>query len=435
MKFYDRELETENLRRIEKLSSMHAQMTVITGRRRIGKTSLIKHALRNIPTVYFFVSKKSETLHCKELTEIINSVLNEPLGEFSSMAKLFEALMIISKRKNFTLIFDEFQNYAYVNPTLFSEFQNIWDTHKDESKINLVFCGSIFSLMNKIFADNKEPLYGRATNRITVRPFSIQTLKNIIVDHNPDYKPDDILAFYTITGGVAKYVEQLADNSAFTLESIFKTVFSFGSYFINEGKDLLTDEFSKDYGKYFSVLEAIANGNTTRAQINNYVEFECGGYLDKLENNYNIIAKMRPLGFDTNSKNVKYSLADNFLNFWFRFVYRYRSAVEINNFDFLIQKLKQDYNTYSGQMLERLFRQKYLESGAYNIVTNFWTKNGENEIDLVAVNELDKQCLIAEIKRDPQRANIMLLKQKSESLPPKYRKMHKDFLILGLEDI
>lgn len=144
---------------------------------------------------------------------------------------------------------------------------------------------------------------------------------------------------------------------------------------------------------------------------------------------------MRPLGFDTNSKNVKYSLADNFLNFWFRFVYRYRSAVEINNFDFLIQKLKQDYNTYSGQMLERLFRQKYLESGAYNIVTNFWTKNGENEIDLVAVNELDKKCLIAEIKRDPQRANIMLLKQKSESLPPKYRKMRKDFLILGLEDI
>ena len=216
MKFYDREIETETLRRIETTSKEYAQMTIITGRRRIGKTTLIKHAYEGKEMIYFFVARKSEALLCQELSDTMRDVLDEDLGDFSSMARLFTSIMQIAKRRHFTLVFDEFQNFKYVNESFFSEMQNIWDSNKNEARINLVVCGSLYSMMTKIFDDKKEPLYGRATSRIRLREFPLSTLREIIRDNNPDYTSDDLLAMYMITGGVAKYVEQLHMQKAFT---------------------------------------------------------------------------------------------------------------------------------------------------------------------------------------------------------------------------
>ena len=203
MKFYDREQEMEALRKIEALSEHDAQMTVITGRRRIGKTTLIKKAFTRIPFVYFFVGKKSETLLCGELVEIIRESLGEELGVFSDFSRLLKAIMGISKHRNFTLVLDEFQNLSHTRGSIYSDIQNVWDDNKEESKINLVVCGSIYSKMKKIFDDKDEPLYGRATARFKIRPFSISTVKEIMRDSKPDYTNEDLLAMYMITGGVA----------------------------------------------------------------------------------------------------------------------------------------------------------------------------------------------------------------------------------------
>ena len=140
MKFYDRYAEIRALKRIEKLSAEYAQMTVMTGRRRIGKTTLVKKAFSEIPFLYFFVGKKSENLLCAELKEIVCEAFGEDIGDFTSFARLFAVIMSISKRKNFTLVLDEFQNFRYANNAIFSEMQNIWDSNKDESHINLVLC-------------------------------------------------------------------------------------------------------------------------------------------------------------------------------------------------------------------------------------------------------------------------------------------------------
>ena len=220
MKLYDREIEAETLRRIEATSGRYAQLTVITGRRRIGKTTLIKHAFEGSEMIYFFVARKSEALLCQELTDTIRDVLGEDLGDFSSMARLFAAIMQIARRRHFTLVFDEFQNFKYVNESFFSDMQNIWDSNKDEARINLIVCGSLYSMMTKIFDDRKEPLYGRATSRIRLREFPLATLREIMLDNNPDYAPDDLLALYMMTGGVAKYVEQLHMAGAFTKDGI-----------------------------------------------------------------------------------------------------------------------------------------------------------------------------------------------------------------------
>lgn len=435
MKFYDREIETQTLRRIEQTSHEYAQLTVITGRRRIGKTTLIKHAFEGSEIIYFFVARKSENLICQELAETVRDILGEDMGDFNSMARLFATLMQIAKRRHFTLVFDEFQNFKYVNESFFSEMQNIWDSNKDNSKINLIVCGSLYSMMTKIFDDRKEPLYGRATSRIRLRQFPLATIREILHDNNPHYTPDDLLTMYMITGGVAKYIEQLVTQHAFTKDKIINSVLSFGSYFIDEGNEVLSDEFGKDYGNYFSILAAIASGINERGQIKSYTGIEAGGYLDKLEKNYDLIYRYRPFNASKNSRNVKYGIKDNFLNFWFRFIYKYRSAVEIGNLEYIKQKVSDDYNTFSGWTLERYFRQLYRETGLYNIVTNYWEKNGDNEIDLIAVNEADHHMVIGEVKRNPKRIDLHKLEEKSTNIIRKLKDWKIEYVALSLDDM
>ncbi|MDE6770836.1 MAG: ATP-binding protein, partial [Muribaculaceae bacterium] len=313
--------------------------------------------------------------------------------------------------------------------------QNIWDSNKDEAKINLVICGSLYSMMAKIFDDKKEPLYGRATSRLRLREFPLRTVREILYDNAPSYQPDDLLALYMVTGGVAKYVEQLVMHKAFTKEAIFNSVLSFGSYFIEEGKELLSDEFGKDYGNYFSIMSAIASGFNERGEIKSYTGIEPGGYLDKLENTYDLIYRYRPYLSTERSQNVKYGIKDNFLTFWFRFIYKYRSAVEIGNLNYVRDKVYADYDTFSGWTLERWFRQLYRESGLYNIVTNYWEKGGRNEIDLVAVNEADREIVIGEVKRNPGRIDLYGLQTKAKNIEDKRKGWKFNYVGLSLDNM
>lgn len=436
MKFYDRTKELEALRKIEQLSATSAQMTVMTGRRRIGKTTLIKTAFTKIPFVYFFVGKKSETLLCSELAEIIRETLGEDLGDFSSFPRLMGAILSIAKRRNFTLVFDEFQNIAYTRPSIFSDIQDVWDSNKGESHINLVICGSLYSKMKQIFEDKEEPLYGRATARFKIRPFDIATLKTILADHNPGYTAEDLLCLYMVTGGVAKYVEQLMTRGAITKDGIIRDVFSLGSYFLGEGQEMLRDEFGKDYGNYFSILSALSSGETSRGDVKSYTGLEAGGYLDRLEKDYDIVSRRRPYLAGENTKNVEYVIADNFLNFWFRFIYRYRSAVEVGNLEWLQQKVLADYESYSGPILERFFRQVYAETGLYNTVTNYWRKkDGKDEIDLIAVNDTEKSIVIGEIKRNPDKIDLHVLEKKAVSIVAHHKKWSVSYIGLSMKDM
>lgn len=435
MKFYDRIQEIETLREIEAMSAEYAQMTMMVGRRRVGKTTLLRNAFTQTPVLYFFIGRKNEVLLCEEFTEEIELKLGETLGKFTRFAQLFNVLMQLSKRKNFTLIIDEFQEFKTINPSLFSDMQNIWDTNKEESKINLVICGSIYSMMKQIFENSKEPLYGRATARIHVRPFEISTLKEILADNYLDYTPEDLLAFYLITGGVAKYIEQLVVRKAFTKTKILKTIFTPGSYFLEEGKDVLIDEFGKDYNNYFSILALIASSKMSRGDIESTLNMPVGGYLDKLENEYNIIQRVRPFMAKEGSRNNKYRIVDNFLQFWFRFIYKYRSTVEIGNLDYVLQIVERDYETYSGILLEKYFRTKIAKSKSYSDVQGYWDRKGENEIDVIAINEFEKQLLIGEVKRNKNRINLHTVENKAAEIVRKYTDYQIEYKGFSLENM
>ena len=422
MRFYNREKELELLGRIETLSVNDAQMTVLIGRRRIGKTSLLRHFIADKPAVYLFLAKKSETLICAELTEAIKQSLGVELyGEYRQFKEVFRFLLDLSKKQHFTLILDEFQEFTSINPAVFSEMQNLWDVTKAESKMNLILCGSVYSMMNKIFENAKEPLFGRATNRIHLKPFTINTLKEILTENYPGFTNDDLLAFYLFTGGVARYVELLVSRKAFTLNDILNEIFSDNSILLDEGKNILVDEFGKEYSTYFSILTLIASSKTSRSEIESVLEMSVGGYLERLDVDFGLIRKVRPVLAKSGSRNLKYSISDNFLNFWFRFIYKYRSSIEIGNFDYVRSIVGRDYATFSGLILEKYFVEKMILSQKYSTIGTYWEKANQNEIDIVAINEMEKKALFAEVKRKKENINLNVLKEKStkiaQSLP------------------
>lgn len=436
MKFYNRNKELKLLIDIRERSMEAAQMTFVVGRRRIGKTSLLVKATEETECLYFFIAKKSEVLLCVEFVEEIKQKLKIPVfGTIKTFKELFGFLMELSKTRHFTLIIDEFQEFTSVNSSVYSDMQNIWDANKAASKINLILCGSVYSMMTRIFESAKEPLFGRATQRMHVKAFDLATLKEILNDYSVNYSKEDLLAFYLFTGGVAKYVELLVQAKAFSFEAILDEIFTENSLFLEEGKNVLIDEFGKDYGNYFSILSLIASGKTSRAEIESIMEMQTGGFLDRLENEYGLVKKVRPILAKPNSRSIKYSIEDNFLQFWFRFIYKYRSAVEIGNLDYIKDIIQRDYAVYSGKILERYFIEKLSNTKDYNNIGTYWERNNQNEIDVVAINDLDKKVLFAEIKRNKEKINIEKLREKSQNLVSQFRNYQIDYQGFSLIDM
>lgn len=397
-------------------------MTIVIGRRRVGKTTLIKKAFENKKMIYFFCTKKNEVLLCEEFVAIAKDILGTDILEYRNFRDLFRYLMRISTEQNFTLVIDEFQEFYYINPAIYSEMQNVWDEMKDHAKINLVLYGSIYSLMKRIFENSREPLFQRADHRIVLRPFTVDVIKDIIRDHFPSFTPEDLLAFYTVTGGVARYIELLIKSKAFTKEKILDTIFSENSFFLEEGKNVLIEEFGKDYTVYFSILSLIASSKTSRPEIEGELGVSVGPQLKTLEEDFNVITRTSPIFSKPNTRQIRYYIDDNFLNFWFRFIYKYRSAVEISNLGFIRQVVERDYNTYIGRILEKYFRDQLILSKEWSAIGSYWENGNKNEIDIVAVDEFNKRMVIGEVKHNPNEINLGTLEYKAKNIAASHKK-------------
>lgn len=436
MKFYNRKNELSLLDSTRLLSEKSARMTFIVGRRRIGKTSLAIKAFERQTFIYLFVARKNEALLCREfVSEIENALQKKVLGEFNTFSKLFEYLLTEAQIRPFTLIIDEFQEFYHISPSVFSDMQRLWDEYKNTSGINLILSGSVFSLMKKIFENSREPLFGRANERIHLKPFTVEVLGQIFKELNPEPKNNDLLAFYTLTGGVAKYVELFADKGAFSLNSMLSEIFRENSLLIDEGKNLLVEEFGKEYTTYFSILSLIASSKTSRSDIESILGKNIGGYLDRLEKEYQLITTVRPVNAKPGSRNQKYLIEDNFLSFWFRFVYKYRSAIEIGNYNYVKQIVERDFDTYSGVFLEKYFREKLAATQQYSRLGRYWERGNQNEIDIVAVDDLHKQMLIAEVKRNKNKINLEVLKAKATKLLVAFPEYQPGFKAFSIEDM
>lgn len=435
MKFYNREKELELLKKADKLKAKHSILTMLVGRRRVGKTTLALQSYSADSVLYFFVSKKDEHLLCVEFLEEIATKLGaKPHGVITQFEALFAYLLELGKTKHFTLVIDEFQEFYRINASIYSAMQKYWDLHKNSTHIHLITCGSVYSLMKKIYEDSKEPLFGRCDFKIELKPLHVSVLKEILHDYGA-YSHENLLDFYLLSGGVAKYVELFVLYEAFELQAMIERIVEPNSLFLDEGKNRLIEEFGKEYGTYFSILSLIASSKTSRGEIESILERNISGYLARLENDYSIIKSIKPITAKANTKVQKYEITDNFLAFWFRFIFKYQSLVEAESFERLKEIIHRDIATYKGKFLEKLFVELLKEKQTYTHIGSYWERGNQNEIDIVAIDEIEKKLLICEVKLSQKRLSYNGLVLKSQKLIQEYQGYAVEYKLLSLEDV
>ena len=160
-----------------------------------------------------------------------------------------------------------------------------------------------------------------------------------------------------------------------------------------------------------------------------------GGFLERLENEFDLVTKVRPILSKPSGRTVKYRINDNFLNFWFRFIYKYRSAIEIRNYNYVKNIIERDYAMFSGQILERYFKDKIITSANISLIGSYWEKDNQNEIDIVALNENEKTAIITEVKRNKDKINLHLLQKKASNLVKQLPGFSVDYRGLSLDDM
>jgi len=441
MRFFGREIELKELRKVRELSQERSRFTVLTGRRRVGKTELSREAFDDGKTPYLNlpITRQPEVTLCAQLQEEAERVLHLGIhGTCTRFGELFRELMKEAERRPYTLVIDEFQEFDRTNPGVYGDIQHIWDEYHNKTKLNLVVNGSVNRLMNKIFFDDSQPLYGRNTGTLMLKPFGPSLLKEIFRCYKPDYTNSDLLALWTVSGGVARYVDMMMSAHAFTKAEMLEEIFSPLSAYIPEGRTILADEFGSDYGTYFTLLAAISAGQTTSAELKNLLGTEVGGFLAKLEDQYSIVEKKQPIFGKPTSKNAHFQVDDCFFRFWFRFVHKLSYLNELGRRDRMRDIAERDFGVFSGYALERYFTAKIVEDKGCTRIGSWWDRKGENEIDIVSEDEIAETLAFYEVKIDASRFDATRLAEKVEAFfakNPDKRNLHYKTGLLSIEDM
>ena len=434
MRFYDRERELVKLREIASLSRDSSHLVVITGRRRVGKTELIRRfAAEGEETLYFFVSRKKPQILLEEFRDLVAGRF-PPLkrASFSGFDDFFRFLFDVMKERPLFVVFDEFQNFLHVDPSVFSTMQDLWDRQKDSIKGAFVCIGSVQTLMRDIFEGRKEPLFGRATARLYLEPLGPDTVGEILSDHRLAASRH-LPFFFTLFGGVPKYYFLLDRYRLFGKprgEIVRKLFCEADAPLQNEGRELLIEEFGKNYHLYFSILQVIAGGETQMARIADGAGINVNSiskYLDELTSYYRVIERRVPVtSFDRKQKTGRYFLGDPALRFWFRYIYRHRSLLEIGDEKELTGIIERDLSTLMGTSFEDLVRALLLRRNGegllpfrFSRIGGFWSRKGDVEVDIVALDEKEENILIGECKLSGARftrRDAARLKEKARSI-------------------
>ena len=443
MKFFGRKKELSVIQEELKLvgEQRSARMIVVTGRRRIGKTRLIEQSLMNsrIPTVQFiFYPYAIESVLVKEfLSEIGQKLGLNYLPACTTVVDALAFLFDVAKTKPINIVIDECQEIDHVDPAFWGKLQALWDRNKRQCSLALFLCGSVASAMKHIFEDYSQPLFGRVDRIIQLAPFAPDEIKEILTDFNPQYAPDDLLALYVMTGGVAQYIEYLLERSAFHLKEMVEVAVNPTSFFLNEGNIMLANEFRAEYGIYYLILQKMAQGVTKREELQNFISKSIGGYLAKLENFYGLIGRNEPLFSENAYKKSRFKMTDRYLMFWFAFL-NDPQRIGAGNFQSIKENIFSHYETFSGRALEQYFLEKYKSESRYTHLGQWWDRRGDNEIDLIGVNVDKKRVDLFEVKRNAKKINLNNLYVKAEAFlnqNPKFREYQLNCQGLSLDDI
>lgn len=390
--FVNREKELELLERLWKSGKF--EFVVIYGRRRVGKTRLIKEFIKDKNSIYFLCSIRKVEYNLAKFSEKVCRYLGIPVVKFGSFQEAFDA--ILSKKDRAVIVIDEFGYLVRQDPGVLSDFQEIVDEKLSNTEHMLILCGSSISMMETRVLGYGSPLYGRASRYMRIKALPFKCLRQWF----PKTPVEELIKIYGVCGGVPKYLEFFSGENV--EREIVEKFFDASSFLYNDAINILSEEL-RDYTTYLQVLEAIALGYTKLTEIANYAYVKAKDvyfYL-KVLSSLGIVRRKVPIFSDRRSKRGIYEIVDNYFKFWFSFISPFQSDIESYNLDPPIANFKRKFDAFLGQVFEKLVLE-LVRMGTLKLpftptrIGRWWHK--DVEIDLVAVNDLTREILFCETK-------------------------------------
>ena len=390
-------------------------MTVIYGRRRIGKSTLISEFAKDKKTIFYTATKVSADRNLELFSEQVLSVLDPAYknARFPSVESVFDLITEKVGKDKVVLVIDELPYWAEKDEALLSVIQKYIDTRWTKTNLMLILCGSTLSFMEKKVLSEKSPLFGRRDSQIRLETFNYRESALFV----PDYSTEDKAICYGVTGGVAKYLA-LFDAKKSLDYNIKKLFFNTDGYLFDETKNLLTQEFS-DITLANTIIEVIASGENQLSIIAAKVNEKEPTVLYSLNKliEVGLVERRKCITDEKNKKKTQYILRDSMFKFWYSFIPKAYSVIEMGQGEFYYDKVvKPVIHSYMGSIFEDMCRYYTLEQGVQNRFGCFVTKVGTYwgteliedkdgkksqiaaDIDVVALSEVDKTVLIGECK-------------------------------------
>jgi len=398
------------INRIEELEFLQSQyndntssLVVVYGRRRVGKTSLINYFVQEKKHLYFLASTESEFINMQVFKELVASHTDNELLQHAAIDQwdvLFKTLVAHKTDEKLVLIIDEFQYLGAGNSAFPSIFQRIWDLILSQSNVMVILCGSHIKMMESQTLNYNSPLYGRRTGTIRLRQVSFQYYHKFF--HKLNYR--DLIEHYAITGGVPKYIEAFQDDVGL-FKKIKKNILNSRSFLYDEPVFLLQNEVS-EIGSYFSIIRSIAFGNHKLSDICASLgvkQTSMPKYLKTLSD-LDIIHRHVPVteANPENSKNGLYKISDNFILFWFKFIYPQKALLEMGNEQFVMDKIKSNFidnhvaYIYEDVCHNTMWQLNNTGIFRFNKLGRWWNK--KEEIDVVAIDTTGNNIIFGECK-------------------------------------
>jgi len=403
-KFVDRKIELEFLNK--EYSKKQSSLVILYGRRRIGKTSLIKEFIKDKDAIYFLATEESETQNREVFKRLVAQNLeNELLFSLNvnDWETIFKEIVKIDSEKKKVIVLDEFQYIGKSNSAYPSIFQRIWDEILKDKNIMVILCGSLINMMESQTLNYNSPLYGRRTGQIKLKQIPFENYKDFF---DVKLNGKELVEKYAITGGIPKYIESFRDNTDI-FEEIKEHVLNKQSYLYEEPNFLLHNEVS-DIGSYFSIIKSIAAGNRKLGNIASNLSTtptNLSKYLQTLIN-LDILEREVPVT-ETNiekSKKGQYKIKDNFIAFWFQFIYPNKAFLEIGQEELVMNKIKANFiDSTVSFVYEDICRQEMWKLNAngklgmvFNKLGRWWSN--DKEIEIVGIDSNGEDIIFGECK-------------------------------------
>lgn len=414
-RFVDREQEMATLQ--SEYGRDGSGLVVLYGRRRVGKTTLISEFIRDKKALFFLASEESESQNRLAFQQKAADFLNSNLlknVEVKSWDVLFRAIMDTHFDSKPVIVLDEFQYLGRSNPAFPSVFQRIWEEILKDRQVMVILCGSLISMMQSQTLAYDSPLYGRRTAQIRLKQIPFAYYHEFF----PEKSRKELIEMYAVTGGVPKYIE-LFSQSKDIYSAIETCVLNRSGYLYDEPHFLLQQEVS-EVGSYFSIIKAIAAGNTKLSAIAGVLEVKSTSLTKYLKTliDLDILEREVPVTEDSPEKSKRglYKIKDNYLRFWFAFVYPNMSFIESGHGRIVMDKIRKGLvRNHIAFVYEDVCAERMWEMNAQSVWPFYFSKLGrywdsKEEIDIVAIDPDGKNLILGECKYWQEPVGISVLR-------------------------